>query len=138
MPKNSSYINASPITMITPTYYSHIAAQAPLKSTLHSFFQMIRQFNIHTIITACNDFENGMEKCCRYWPNFPTEVTFSPINQYTVSLVGDQIDRGGYVVNIFWRKKEAIFGLTIGMFGCLIKRSNFSKRWFDKSVFFVY
>lgn len=64
-----SYINASFIDSSLP--YSEnmfIATQAPLKSSIPSFWSMIWQYNVELIIMICCINENGMPKCEEYFP----------------------------------------------------------------------
>lgn len=66
---NHSYINASFIDSSLPnTENMFIATQAPLKSSVSSFWSMIWQYNVELIIMICCINENGMPKCDEYFP----------------------------------------------------------------------
>ena len=63
----SDFINASHV----PGFYSpehFIAAQAPKPNTLNSFWQMIWEQRIQSIVMLTNLEEMGKKKCTQYWP----------------------------------------------------------------------
>lgn len=45
----------------------YIATQAPLAATIHDFYTCILNNNVPLILSLTDEFENGVEKCCRFW-----------------------------------------------------------------------
>lgn len=45
----------------------YIATQAPMLSTVHDFYTCILNDNIPIVLTLTDNFENGVEKCFKYW-----------------------------------------------------------------------
>lgn len=45
----------------------YIATQAPLEATIHDFYTCILNNNVPLILSLTDEFENGVEKCCRFW-----------------------------------------------------------------------
>ncbi|XP_078233149.1 receptor-type tyrosine-protein phosphatase H [Pogona vitticeps] len=84
---NSDYINAS----YMPGFQGEkefIAAQGPLRGTLHDFWRMIWEQRITTLVMLTKCVENGRVKCERYWPLDYTPCTYDDI---TVSVVRETI-----------------------------------------------
>ncbi|VDM23536.1 unnamed protein product [Toxocara canis] len=61
------YINASYIH-VPPADAKYIAAQAPMSTTLHDWFAMIRENDVAVVVMLCKLVELGKAKCERYWP----------------------------------------------------------------------
>lgn len=65
----TGYINASHIAVtVVGTQKFYIAAQAPLSTTVHSFWQMIWEHDVNIIVMLTEIWEQGKEKCFPYWP----------------------------------------------------------------------
>jgi protein tyrosine phosphatase len=63
------YINACFIdSTLSNTQHLFIATQAPLKSSMDSFWSMIWQHCVELIVMICCVTENGMAKCEEYFP----------------------------------------------------------------------
>lgn len=45
----------------------YIATQAPMLSTVHDFYTCVLSDRVPLILSLTNDYENGIEKCFRYW-----------------------------------------------------------------------
>ncbi|SCU95758.1 LAME_0F13366g1_1 [Lachancea meyersii CBS 8951] len=45
----------------------YIATQAPLAATMHDFYTCILNNNVPLILTLTDEFENGVEKCYKFW-----------------------------------------------------------------------
>ncbi|KAL2710909.1 Tyrosine-protein phosphatase 3 [Kluyveromyces marxianus] len=45
----------------------YIATQAPLKDTISDFYTCILNNNVPLILTLTDEYENGVEKCCKFW-----------------------------------------------------------------------
>lgn len=94
---HSDYINASYISMDNKVEY--IAAQGPLKDTIHHFWSMCyneseKQNNDTVVIAMVTPLEEGgMVKCSQYWP-----TKANPIMNVTTSLENDGIEIPGLVV----------------------------------------
>ena len=90
----SDYINASHI----PGFYiseHFIAAQAPKPNTLSSFWHMIWEQGVRTIVSLTNRVELGKTKCMLYWPE----------------NIGDSVAYG--VVNVSLQKEEEFVDYTV-------------------------
>ena len=61
----SKYINASPINIPKNKFF--ISTQGPKKETIEDFWTMVWENECYIIIMLCNEKENGMEKCAKYW-----------------------------------------------------------------------
>lgn len=69
--KFEEYINASFITMDKNFRMEDakiIATQGPQENTTESFWRMIWEYKIKTIVMLTNFIENGKIKCCEYFP----------------------------------------------------------------------
>ncbi|XP_067119789.1 tyrosine-protein phosphatase non-receptor type 21 [Centruroides vittatus] len=65
----TGYINASHIAItVVGTQKFYIAAQGPLSTTVHSFWQMIWEHDVNIIVMLTEIWEQGREKCFPYWP----------------------------------------------------------------------
>jgi protein tyrosine phosphatase len=89
-----SYINASFIdSTVKSSENMFIATQAPLKSSMNSFWSMIWECNVDLIIMICCINENGMPKCEEYFPEEGTltcehlEVTLDTSTQIYPYLI---------------------------------------------------
>lgn len=91
LPGHSDYINASHIEIDPSSKY--IASQGPMPSTVHHFwamcFQQAEKQHSDTIIVAMVTplVENGIRKCCQYWPDEDTETLL-----WTTALQKDGIE----------------------------------------------
>ncbi|XP_067664385.1 uncharacterized protein [Haliotis asinina] len=63
----SNYINASHINGYGKSRF-YIATQGPLPGTTADFWDMVRHYEVTTIIMLTNIFENDRMKCAKYWP----------------------------------------------------------------------
>ncbi|EHN02750.1 Ptp3p [Saccharomyces cerevisiae x Saccharomyces kudriavzevii VIN7] len=61
--QNSSF----PTRTTTTRRVRYIATQAPMPSTVHDFYTCILNNGVPLVLSLTNDFENGIEKCYRYW-----------------------------------------------------------------------
>ena len=66
--ETTRFINANFIQAHDGTARRYIAAQGPLPETVESFWRMIWEKNVKSIIMVTGLVEKGMEKCARYWP----------------------------------------------------------------------
>ncbi|KAJ2858363.1 phosphotyrosine-specific ptp2-like protein [Coemansia erecta] len=66
---SSDYINASYVSYFNGPLY--IATQGPLPATVADFWQMVWEQRVRVIVMLTRVFENGREKCHRYWPQSP-------------------------------------------------------------------
>ncbi|QHS72862.1 tyrosine protein phosphatase PTP3 [Saccharomyces paradoxus] len=68
LPRFSVEQNSSFQTTTTTTRrVRYIATQAPMPSTVHDFYTCILNNGVPLVLSLTNDFENGIEKCYRYW-----------------------------------------------------------------------
>ncbi|EJS43973.1 ptp3p [Saccharomyces arboricola H-6] len=68
LPRLSIEQNSSFQTTTTTTRrVRYIATQAPMPSTVHDFYTCILNNGVPLVLTLTNDFENGIEKCYRFW-----------------------------------------------------------------------
>lgn len=56
-----------PTATTTTRRVRYIATQAPMPSTVHDFYTCILNNGVPLVLSLTNDFENGIEKCYRYW-----------------------------------------------------------------------
>ncbi|KOH00027.1 tyrosine protein phosphatase PTP3 [Saccharomyces eubayanus] len=56
-----------PTATATARRVRYIATQAPMPSTVHDFYTCILNNGVPLVLSLTNDFENGIEKCYRYW-----------------------------------------------------------------------
>ncbi|KAJ1725155.1 phosphotyrosine-specific ptp2-like protein [Coemansia erecta] len=63
---SDDYINASYVAYFDGPVY--IATQGPLPATVPDFWQMAWDHRVRVIVMLTREFENGREKCHRYWP----------------------------------------------------------------------
>ena len=63
----SAYVNASYIRGPDGSEKAFIAAMAPKPSTVQSFWRMIWQERVSTIVMLCLTSENGKDQCTQYW-----------------------------------------------------------------------
>nr|BAJ52647.1 protein tyrosine phosphatase [Monosiga ovata] len=61
------YINASYISAVAENDF--IAAQGPTPRTINDFWRMVWQSNTKVIVMLAERFEDGREKCAKYWPD---------------------------------------------------------------------
>uniref|UniRef100_A0A0N4ZR16 Tyrosine-protein phosphatase domain-containing protein n=1 Tax=Parastrongyloides trichosuri TaxID=131310 RepID=A0A0N4ZR16_PARTI len=89
---NSDFIHAN--YMSSPKENSsYICTQAPLPTTLHSFWTMIWQLKVRSIVMLCEILENGKKKCEQYWPL--KESKQQKFGKYTiVNKSKSEIDKG--------------------------------------------
>ncbi|KAJ2788246.1 phosphotyrosine-specific ptp2-like protein [Coemansia interrupta] len=66
---SDDYINASYVAYFDGPVY--IATQGPLPATVPDFWQMAWDHRVRVIVMLTREFENGREKCHRYWPASP-------------------------------------------------------------------
>lgn len=66
--RGDDYINASMIQAPLGIPRQYIASQGPIRSTLIDFWRMVIEQDTRLIVALSPEFENGMEKCARYWP----------------------------------------------------------------------
>lgn len=112
--KGSDFINASLITGYTK--YEYIAAMGPLEHTIHDFALMLKQFKIKTIVCACNEYENGVDKCFRYWSNNP-DITYQPTKDLSVTLTSKPLEFDGFIRrNLFIKSKYVPEGYEVTQF----------------------
>jgi receptor-type tyrosine-protein phosphatase zeta len=66
---NNEYINASFIdSALVSSENMFIATQAPLRSTMSTFWSMMWEHNVELIVMICCINESGMKKCEEYFP----------------------------------------------------------------------
>jgi protein tyrosine phosphatase len=89
-----NYINASFIdSTVKNTESMFIATQAPLKSSMNSFWSMIWEYQVELIIMICCINENGLPKCEEYFPESGSltcdnlEVSLESTSQIYPSLI---------------------------------------------------
>lgn len=70
---------------------------------------MLKQFNIKTIICACNAYEDGMEKCFRYWTDL--DQKYAPLKDFKVSLKKEPIVRDGYIIRDLSIESKGVSGV---------------------------
>ena len=80
-----NYINASWVGYNK----EYIATQAPVKSTVTSFWRLVWETFSMVIVMLTKEMEDGNEKCCRYWPE-SCQATSSVVN------VSDELDIPGF------------------------------------------
>ncbi|XP_022111586.1 receptor-type tyrosine-protein phosphatase mu-like, partial [Acanthaster planci] len=90
---NLGYINACYIKGYKKDK-AYIATQGPNQATLHDFWKMVWQENVHIIVNGTNLVEDGKNKCAKYWPDMEKLETFGGIS---ISLVKEET-RGEYEV----------------------------------------
>ncbi|KAJ2635948.1 phosphotyrosine-specific ptp2-like protein [Coemansia sp. RSA 1286] len=66
---SNDYINASYVSYFDGPLY--IATQGPLPATVADFWQMVWEHKVRVVVMLTRVFENGREKCHRYWPQSP-------------------------------------------------------------------
>ncbi|XP_021350745.1 receptor-type tyrosine-protein phosphatase mu-like [Mizuhopecten yessoensis] len=71
----SDYINANYIDDSTSRSKVYIAVQGPKKKFFEAFWLMIWQQKCQTIAMLANLYENGKNKCYKYWPNMDDPIT---------------------------------------------------------------
>ncbi|CAO1417843.1 unnamed protein product [Diamesa hyperborea] len=94
------YINASTITDHDPRAPAYVAAQAPSKTTLAHFWQMVWEQGCVVLVALCRLEENGETNCQRYWPEEGAAV----YHIYEVHLVSEHIWNDDYLVRSFYLK----------------------------------
>ncbi len=101
------YINASLVSSQAGPY-SYIAAQGPLQETIHDFIQMLTQARISTVVTACQDVEDGMEKCFKYWTDSADGKWHSPVPDFAVKLKAKQQFEGFVVRDLLFKSSMVL------------------------------
>ncbi|AET38980.1 tyrosine protein phosphatase PTP3 Ecym_3500 [Eremothecium cymbalariae DBVPG len=66
---NANYLTGPFTTGDSPSNNTvrYIATQAPLSETIHDFYTCIINNRVPIVITLTDEFENGLEKCCKFW-----------------------------------------------------------------------
>lgn len=68
-PSNTEYMNSSLINGYgQDSIGMFIATQAPIETTINSFWQLVWDQNVPLIIMGCNLVEDNVEKCIQYFP----------------------------------------------------------------------
>ncbi|KAJ3090692.1 hypothetical protein HK100_007371 [Physocladia obscura] len=57
-----------------PAGKTYIATQAPLRSTVGDFWNMIVDNGTRVVVMLTREEEKGRVKCCRYWPSLPLQA----------------------------------------------------------------
>ena len=93
----SDYINASfiPGFHVSNTF---IAAQAPKSGTIASFWEMVRDQHVTTVVMLTRVVELGKEKCACYWPKYAGAS--EEYGGITVELQRE-VQSGGYATRDF-------------------------------------
>lgn len=77
----NDYINANRISGQCG-HPGYIATQAPIKETIHHFWQMVFESRARTIVMLTTESErrtNGQRKCEKYWPSLHRSATYGNI-----------------------------------------------------------
>ena len=90
----NDYVNASHIPGVYTTEH-FIAAQAPKPNTLKSFWHMVWEQGVRTIVNLSNILEQGRRKYTMYWPE----------------NIGDSIEYGA--VSVSFQKEEILAEYTV-------------------------
>jgi len=97
----STFINANFIENWQGNAKGYIAAQGPKDTTIDSFWRMVWQEDVRTIIMTTGLMEGPKEKCARYWPaqlyNEDTNEGFIIYGDVKVGVVAG-VKRDGYKV----------------------------------------
>eukprot|EP01006_Ploeotia_vitrea_P032397 TRINITY_DN64617_c0_g1_i1.p1 TRINITY_DN64617_c0_g1~~TRINITY_DN64617_c0_g1_i1.p1 ORF type:complete len:601 (+),score=30.77 TRINITY_DN64617_c0_g1_i1:74-1804(+) len=66
--ESDSYFNGN---YVCPpgNYHQYICCQAPMKSTLGDFWNVLWYYGSRVVVMLCEEVENGRSKSDRYWPN---------------------------------------------------------------------
>lgn len=83
-----------------PRAPAYVAAQAPSKTTLAHFWQMVWEQGCVVLVALCRLEENGETNCQRYWPEEGAAV----YHIYEVHLVSEHIWNDDYLVRSFYLK----------------------------------
>lgn len=109
----ATYINASPITCTDPSTSSswqYIAAQGPLPQTTHSFWQMIVEQRISSVVMVTGLVENKKKKCHQYFASkLGTKLT---VDDGTVvkTVAVEEVGVGLVMRRLLWERKTAGIG----------------------------
>lgn len=64
-----AFLHCSYIPGLEGSAPQYIAAQGPMKHTVHQFWQMVWQNNSRIIVMLTREVEHNRKKCDRYWPS---------------------------------------------------------------------
>lgn len=69
---NANYLTNPFVRLQTPPESDclnvrYIATQAPLEATIHDFYTCILNNNVPLVLSLTDEFENGVEKCYKFW-----------------------------------------------------------------------
>lgn len=84
-----NYINANYLMLPdvedleTNTKVRYIATQAPMLSTVHDFYTCVINDCVPLIIALTDEFENGIERCFRYWKD-------AKFDDFEVKILGEE------------------------------------------------
>lgn len=71
----------------------YIATQAPLKETIGDFYTCVLNNNVPLILTLTDEYENGVEKCCKFWVNgVYNNITVQLIDEFSTLKNGQPSD----------------------------------------------
>lgn len=98
---HTEYINANYIRGYNNrSAREYIAAQAPERSTQHSFIRMIWEKNVDICVVLTKLVQEGRNKCHRYWPVLEDEPVIS--GNFTITMLSSEYGNGlvKYVLEI--------------------------------------
>lgn len=77
----------------------YIATQAPLPSTISDFYTCILNNNVPIILTLTDEYENGVEKCHKFWAEGTYEgITVKLLEEYTMPILDKSVALDGEIV----------------------------------------
>jgi len=93
----------------------YILTQGPLKETTWHFWYMVYQTRSSAIVMLCKLTENGLCKCCKYWPDSskPEDIARDENTGLEVSLLSEEVNK----ISSF-----LIFRCTLPYFVCIFRK----------------